>query len=182
MLGNVDAMTFMLSKNEFWSLQQAKLKAMVRMSLSIPGMSRATYKMQQKIANAEAAGSFSLSGNTLNTTSWVQATETTNNMFMTKFTYSSQMFRHITLPLVATAVGINVILSLINGLKVFDLSIVLTNGGPGFSTEVLNSSVYKYFGNGAFSVGSAASLILFLFILGATLLVNKVFAKAEVDQ
>ena len=48
-----------------------------------------------------------------------------------------QRFRAITLPLISGAFTINFTLSLINGLKVFDQINVMTDGGPGFTTETL---------------------------------------------
>ncbi|HXK19147.1 MAG TPA: hypothetical protein VNG33_15145 [Polyangiaceae bacterium] len=82
-LGSIDAMTFALSKNEFWSLQGA-LKAMARLSLSIPSMAGASYSMTEKIATGQVTGSFVQGGQTVSTTSWVQATDTTNNQLFTE--------------------------------------------------------------------------------------------------
>ncbi len=42
-----------------------------------------------------------------------------------------QRFRHITFPLIAPSVTINIILTMIGSLKVFDLILEMTNGGPG---------------------------------------------------
>ena len=44
------------------------------------------------------------------------------------------------------------LLCIIGGLKVFDIIIAMTNGGPGMSTQVLNTTIYSYFGSGALSV------------------------------
>jgi alpha-L-fucosidase 2 len=83
-LGSIDAMTFILAKNEFWSLQGGSVKAMARLSLSIPGMAGASYSMTEKIGTGQVTGTFAKDGNTLTTTSWVQATDTTNNQFFTQ--------------------------------------------------------------------------------------------------
>jgi hypothetical protein len=37
-LNSIDTMTFILHKNEFWSLAAGTVKTMARVSLSIPGM------------------------------------------------------------------------------------------------------------------------------------------------
>lgn len=37
--------------------------------------------------------------------------------------------------------GSNVLLCIIGGLKVFDIIIAMTNGGPGMSTQVLNTII-----------------------------------------
>lgn len=46
-----------------------------------------------------------------------------------------QLFRHITLPLIMPTVNVNILFSLIYGLKMFDLIYVMTGGGPGNATE-----------------------------------------------
>ena len=84
-LGGIDAMTFILSKNEFWSLG-GSVKAMARLSLAIPGMAGASYAMSEKIATGQVTGTFTAAGSTVATTSWVQATDTTNNQFFTQLT------------------------------------------------------------------------------------------------
>ena len=48
-----------------------------------------------------------------------------------------QIFRHITLPLVRPATATVIILSLIGGLRSFELIWAMTSGGPGFSSDVL---------------------------------------------
>jgi raffinose/stachyose/melibiose transport system permease protein len=93
-----------------------------------------------------------------------------------------QKFRAITLPLMLPSININVSLSLIGGLKVFDIIIALTRGGPGFSTEVLSTTVYKYLGNGALGTGSAANIVLSLFVVLVFFTVNNALARLEVDQ
>ena len=48
-----------------------------------------------------------------------------------------QRFHRIVLPLIAPAMTINLTLSTIGGLKLFDQVFAITNGGPGYSTETL---------------------------------------------
>src|ERR1700753_281451 len=87
-LGNPSAMTFILSKNEFWSLSGGAVKAMARLNLKVAGLSGSPYHMEQDTSKGEADGNFTLSTNTLQTTSWVQATDTTNNLLVTKLVYT----------------------------------------------------------------------------------------------
>jgi alpha-L-fucosidase 2 len=82
-MGNIDAMTFILSKNEFWSLKDGEVKAMARLNLSVSGMTGASYRMEEDLAKAEVRGTFSLDQNALTTTSWVQADDTVNNPLFT---------------------------------------------------------------------------------------------------
>src|SRR5579863_1051148 len=85
-LGTIDAMTFVLGKNEFWSLASSgrgavgTVKAMARLSVSMPGMQGASYSMIEELGPGQVFGIFRLNANVVNTTSWVQATDTTNNL------------------------------------------------------------------------------------------------------
>jgi len=79
---------------------------------------------------------------------------------------SRQTFRHITLPMLAGSFTINLTLALINGLKIYDEIAILTDGGPGFSTETITYMVYKVaFGEMRQGYGTAMAVILFLIIL-----------------
>jgi len=74
-------------------------------------------------------------------------------------------FRLITFPLLAPAVTINVVLSTVNGMKLFDQVFVLTNGGPGYATETLSTLVYKTsFIVGEFGYATAIALAMTVFV------------------
>ncbi len=98
-IGTIDAMTFVLGKNEFWSLGDGHLKAMARLSLAIPGMSGASYSMTESIGAAEVTGSFVLGANTIKTKSWVQADDTTNNKLVTELAYAGSSPLDVTVSL-----------------------------------------------------------------------------------
>ena len=53
-----------------------------------------------------------------------------------------QRFRKIYLPLLAPSLNINVILSMIGGLKVFSEPYALTGGGPGSASQVIALEVF----------------------------------------
>ena len=91
-------------------------------------------------------------------------------------------FKNITLPLIVPSISINVLLSVVNGLKVFDIIIALTGGGPGMSTQVLSTTIYSYLGSGALSTGCAANVVLTVFVIVVFFALNKLFAKLEVDH
>ncbi len=93
-----------------------------------------------------------------------------------------QQFKSITLPMMIPALNVNILLSIINGLKVFDIVIALTGGGPGLSTEVLSTGIYKYMGNGALATGGAANIVLTLFVVAVFAVINGVFSKLEVER
>ncbi|MFB4314196.1 carbohydrate ABC transporter permease [Actinomadura sp. 21ATH] len=81
-----------------------------------------------------------------------------------------QRFRHVTWPLLAPAVTINLMLSTIGGLKLFDQVYAATNGGPGHASETLSTVLYKQafvFGNYGYS--TAIALVLALFVAAVSL-------------
>lgn len=72
-----------------------------------------------------------------------------------------QIFWRVTLPMLAPSVTINVILSTVIGLKVFDQVYAMTGGGPGDATQIL--TVYQYlraFNFGEFGYGTMIALVL----------------------
>ncbi|ADB35646.1 binding-protein-dependent transport systems inner membrane component [Kribbella flavida DSM 17836] len=74
-------------------------------------------------------------------------------------------FRHITWPLLAPAVTINVMLSTVGGLTLFTQIIAMTNGGPGYATDTLSTVLYKQaFVFGKFGYSTAVALVLALFV------------------
>ncbi len=78
---------------------------------------------------------------------------------------SIQIFRYIRVPLLAPAFTFNITLTLIGALSIFDLVLATTRGGPGRATEVMNMTVWREFGTGAFSYSSAIGAMLFVVVL-----------------
>ncbi|MDO4678043.1 MAG: sugar ABC transporter permease [Eubacteriales bacterium] len=93
-----------------------------------------------------------------------------------------QKFKNITLPLLAPAFTVVITMNTIGGFKVFEQVYVMTNGGPGNATQVLNTYIYKEFSKGTLGRSSAASLLLFLLISVVAILVNKALTKREVEM
>ncbi|MEU4190452.1 sugar ABC transporter permease [Kribbella sp. NPDC026611] len=80
-------------------------------------------------------------------------------------------FRHITWPLLAPAVTINVMLSTVGGLTLFTQIIAMTNGGPGYATDTLSTVLYKQaFVYGKFGYSTAVALVLALFVAAVSFL------------
>ena len=75
-----------------------------------------------------------------------------------------QQFWRVTVPLVRPATTTVIILSLIGGLRLFDLIWAMTRGGPGFSSDVLASVIYKQYQAGFWGLSTAGNVILFLMI------------------
>jgi raffinose/stachyose/melibiose transport system permease protein len=81
-----------------------------------------------------------------------------------------QRFRHVTWPLLAPAVTINVMLSTIGGLKLFDQVYAATGGGPGYASETLSTVLYKQaFVFGKYGYSTAIALVLALFVAAVSL-------------
>ncbi len=93
-----------------------------------------------------------------------------------------QKFRFITFPLLLPAINNALILSIIGGLKVFDVVQATTQGGPGSATEVFGSLIYKSFGTGRFAEGCAASILLAVIIGIIVLPTYRFIADKEVEQ
>jgi raffinose/stachyose/melibiose transport system permease protein len=75
-------------------------------------------------------------------------------------------FWHITAPSIRPSIAIAGTLMLIQGLRVFDQVMALTNGGPGGATETLATQVYKEtFALSNFGFGAALALTLTAIIL-----------------
>lgn len=74
-------------------------------------------------------------------------------------------FKNITLPLLAPSITINVVLAFIGTMKVFVMILVLTNGGPGYATEVMNTFIYSEFSLGRYGFGTAANVVLSILIM-----------------
>lgn len=78
--------------------------------------------------------------------------------------------RAITLPMLAPAITISITLTTIQGLRVFDIVMALTAGGPGGATETLSTELFKQgFAASRYGYGAAFALVLTLFIAVATI-------------
>jgi ABC-type sugar transport system permease subunit len=89
-------------------------------------------------------------------------------------------FSKITLPLLAPSLTINIIASTIGTLKIYDLPFVMTQGGPGHSSESLAIAIYSNtFVYNKMGYGTAISLVLFLFVLIVSLIQLKYMRRRE---
>jgi raffinose/stachyose/melibiose transport system permease protein len=77
---------------------------------------------------------------------------------------SWQNFWNITLPLVRPATVTVIILSLIGGLRSFDLIWAMTRGGPGFTSDVIASVIYKQYQAGFYGLSTAGNVVLFILV------------------
>ena len=79
---------------------------------------------------------------------------------------SRQSFWHIVLPLAKPATVSVLILSLIGGLRAFELIWATTKGGPGFTSDVIASVIYKQYQAGFYGLSTAGNVILFVLVTG----------------
>jgi raffinose/stachyose/melibiose transport system permease protein len=87
-------------------------------------------------------------------------------------------FKNITLPLLAPAITINVVINIIGGLKLFDVIVSLTNGGPGNASQSMSTFMYSlYFARQdagyAATQGVLMALIILVLSLGALLYLKR---------
>jgi len=95
---------------------------------------------------------------------------------------SYDRFKHITLPLLYPAMVTSITLNLIGGLKLFDVIKVLTNGGPGYSTNSVSTFLHlTYFSGERAGYASSMGVVLFVLILIVTLVLNLTLNRKEVD-
>jgi len=92
-------------------------------------------------------------------------------------------FRHITFPMLAPSITINIVLNLIGGLKLFDVIVALTNGGPGYASQSLSTLMYKTYFE-AQDAGYAASLGNLMFVMIAVISIGALgyFRRKEIQS
>lgn len=58
---------------------------------------------------------------------------------------SFQQFKNITLPMLMPSITINVVVNIIGGLKLFDVIVALTGGGPGNASQSMSTFMYDLY-------------------------------------
>jgi multiple sugar transport system permease protein len=91
-----------------------------------------------------------------------------------------QMFRYITLPLIAPFLFIAAMIRMIDAVKSFDIIFAITQGGPGSASETINLYLYSvaftYYDLG---YGSAIAVMLFLLIVALAALLLYLRKRAQ---
>ena len=94
-----------------------------------------------------------------------------------------QRFFRVILPLLGPSITTCMFMSLTNSLKVFDIILALTKGGPGGATYSATLDIYREaFQNNNYGLGSAKAIVFFVIVLILTQVVLKVFERREVEQ
>ena len=90
-----------------------------------------------------------------------------------------QKFWHITIPGLAPAIKINFVTSTISGLKIFDLILATTNGGPAHQTETILSLMFSKFSDGNYGYASAFGMVFLIVSMLVAAVMLGVFKKWE---
>ncbi|WP_210505970.1 carbohydrate ABC transporter permease [Naasia sp. SYSU D00057] len=88
-------------------------------------------------------------------------------------------FCSVTLPGLIPAFQITVVTGLISGLKVFDIVISMTNGGPGYATETVLTLMYRKFSEGNYGLAASFGILFLLVSLLIGSLLLRVFRRLE---
>jgi raffinose/stachyose/melibiose transport system permease protein len=95
---------------------------------------------------------------------------------------SWQNFWAITLPLLQPATVTVVTLSLIGGLRSFDIIWAMTKGGPGFTSDVIASVIYKQYQAGFYGLSTAGNVVLFVLVAIIIVPLSVWFNRREIEQ
>ena len=92
------------------------------------------------------------------------------------------VFRHVTFPLLIPAISTAVVQNVVGGLKLNDVVISLTRGGPTLTTHSISSFIsYTYFDMEKAGFASAVGVFLFVFIFIVSSIMNRYFRSKEVN-
>lgn len=90
------------------------------------------------------------------------------------------IFLRITLPLMKPVIQVNVTMAVISALKQMETVYLLTNGGPGNSTQFAANYLYQQaFKAFRYGYGNAIGVIFIIICLVATVVLNKVFEDRD---
>lgn len=85
------------------------------------------------------------------------------------------------MPLSRNATFTVILLSFIGGLRTFDLIWTMTRGGPGFTTDVLASTIYKQYQAGFYGLATAGNVVLFVVVMLIVYPMMRFFARKEIE-
>lgn len=92
----------------------------------------------------------------------------------------TQTFLRITLPLMKPVIQVNVTMAVISALKQMETVYLLTNGGPGNSTQFAANYLYQQaFKAYKYGYGNAIGVIFIIICLLATVLLNKILEERD---
>jgi raffinose/stachyose/melibiose transport system permease protein len=93
-----------------------------------------------------------------------------------------QQFKNITLPLLMPSITINMVLNIIGGLKLFDVIVALTGGGPGNASQSMSTFMYDlYFKRQDAGYAATQGVFMAIIILILSLSALIYFKRKEIE-
>ncbi|AJY76914.1 carbohydrate ABC transporter permease [Paenibacillus beijingensis] len=87
---------------------------------------------------------------------------------------------NITVPLIRPIISVVIMLSIAGAMRVVDIVLVMTNGGPAGETEVMASYMVSHaIQSGQYGFGTSIAILIFLFALVLTALYQLLFARKQ---
>lgn len=90
-----------------------------------------------------------------------------------------QQFWHIIIPGLVPAIKVNFVTSTISGLKIFDLIVATTNGGPAHQTETILRLMFVKFSEGNFGNAAAFGMLFLIVSMLVAVVMLGIFRKWE---
>lgn len=90
-----------------------------------------------------------------------------------------KQFWHITIPGLAPAIKINLINGTIAGLKVFDIVVSMTGGGPAHKTDTILTLMFSKFSEGNYGYASAFGIVFLIVSMVVACIMLGLFGKWE---
>ncbi|SHM66112.1 carbohydrate ABC transporter permease [Gracilibacillus kekensis] len=95
---------------------------------------------------------------------------------------SFQQFKNITFPLLMPSITINMVINIIGGLKLFDVIVSLTGGGPGNASQSMSTFMYDlYFSRQDAGYAATQGVLMMVIILILSLSALVYFRRKEVE-
>lgn len=93
-----------------------------------------------------------------------------------------QQFNSITLPMLMPSITINIVINIIGGLKLFDVIISLTGGGPGYASQSMSTFMYDlYFNRQDAGYAATQGVFMAIIILILSLAALVYFKRKEIE-
>jgi raffinose/stachyose/melibiose transport system permease protein len=95
---------------------------------------------------------------------------------------SFQTLRKVVIPLLWDVIQICIILNVAGALKAFDMSWIMTWGGPGISSAYISVLMFRYAVKGFnFSYGITIAMTILIYSVTFTVVFRKIFGKSPID-
>ncbi len=93
-----------------------------------------------------------------------------------------QSFWHITLPMLRPVLAVTTVVNLVYAMRVFDVVYVLTNGGPGYATQTVYTTIFSVFGLGQYGLATAFSSVFLIVMLAMSFVVIRLIRRPGAVQ